>query len=210
MTTSFDKNILPEFDSIKDDDEIIQWTGKPVFVPYLLTNIWTMAFLLLFFGGNLIWLILDPTYGTKNDGSPHYALWGVSIVSTGYSLLFIINSVLSFGNTAYAYSTKRIMIRTGFIGTDFKTIDYDKIVQSEVNVNMIERVYNVGSVRFSAGDKDSKGNFVYDRFISIENPYEIFKLIKKTTVDIKTDFNYPNAMRPSENPGYNTQYKPKN
>lgn len=208
MTTTFDKNILPEFDSVKDDDETILWTGKPVFTPFVLTNIWSQAFLLLFFGGYLTWLILDPSFGTKWDGSPNYYLWGSSILFTAYSLLFIINSILSFGNTSYAYSTKRIMIRTGFIGTDFKTIDYDKIAQSEVNVNMVERIYNVGTIRFSAGDKDSQGRFLYDRFISIKDPYEIFKLIKKTTVDIKTDFHYPNAKRPNENPGYKTQYKP--
>ncbi|MCA9386301.1 hypothetical protein KC717_06675, partial [Candidatus Dojkabacteria bacterium] len=42
---------------------------------------------------------------------------------------------------------------------------------------------------------------------NIENPYEVFKFIKKVSHDIKTDIEYPNELRPKNNPGYNTDYK---
>ena len=29
------------------------------------------------------------------------------------------------------------------------------------------------------------------------------------SLDIQTDISYPNAMRPDNNPGYNTKYDPK-
>lgn len=32
-----DKNLLPEFDSIKDGAEEILWTDKPKFIPYMIT-----------------------------------------------------------------------------------------------------------------------------------------------------------------------------
>jgi hypothetical protein len=35
---------------------------------------------------------------------------------------------------------------------------------------------------------------------------EVFKMVKQTSVDIKTDYNYPNALRPETNPGYKTKY----
>jgi hypothetical protein len=101
------------------------------------------------------------------------------------------------------------MIRSGFIGVDFKTIDFDKIADSEVNVNIIERIYNVGTVKFSTGETNSKGKLIYQQFTSIKNPYEVFKLVKQIGVNIKTDYNYPNALRPDTNPGYKTKYKPK-
>lgn len=104
------------------------------------------------------------------------------------------------------------MMRTGFIGTDFKTIDYDKISDIEVNVNVIERIFNVGTVRFFSGrTQTDEGNTtkLYDKWISIKDPYDVFKLVKQTTVDIKTDFNYPNAIRPETNPGYKTKYERK-
>ncbi len=50
---------------------------------------------------------------------------------------------------------------------------------------------------------------LYDRWEAIQNPNEIFKQVKQVSVDIKTDYNYPNALRPPINPGYKTKYDKK-
>jgi hypothetical protein len=44
---------------------------------------------------------------------------------------------------------------------------------------------------------------------SIVDPYGVFNLFKKTSFDIKADINYPNALRPSQQEGYKTDYLPK-
>lgn len=41
----------------------------------------------------------------------------------------------------------------------------------------------------------------------VENPYEVYKLIQQTVVDITTDRQLPNQLRPEENPGYHTRYE---
>jgi len=102
------------------------------------------------------------------------------------------------------------MIRTGFIGTDFKTIDYDKISDIEVNVNVIERIFNVGTIRFFSGrslNHKKNSDKLTNRWIAIKEPYKIYKQVKEISVDIKTDISYPNALRPETNPGYQTKYK---
>ena len=38
--------------------------------------------------------------------------------------------------------------------------------------------------------------------------FEVYKLIQQTAVDITTDRQFPNQLRPEENPGYRTRYKP--
>ena len=58
----------------------------------------------------------------------------------------------------------------------------------------------VGDVYIKAVDSAS---VLYD----IKNPYQITAKLQKITMDIKTDVYYPNALRPDENPGYNTKYK---
>lgn len=101
------------------------------------------------------------------------------------------------------------MMRTGFIGTDFKSIDYDKISDIEVTVNVVERAFNVGTIKFFSGrtqTDDGVTSKLYDRWEAIPNVYEVFKKVKQVSVDIKTDYNYPNALRPEINPGYNTKY----
>lgn len=206
MSSTFDKNLLPEFDSVKDNDEEILWTGKPKFIPYVFRGLGAGLFTLAF---GIVWIL--TTINIKSDDgssvSPFFWLFGLLPLLQG--LYVFLNRLLSFSNTAYGYSNKRVMMRTGFIGTNFKTIDYDKISDIEVTVNIIERMYNIGSIRFFSGrTQTDEGNTtkLYDVWSAIENPYEVFKMVKQTSVDIKTDFNYPNALRPDTNPGYTTKY----
>jgi hypothetical protein len=154
-------------------------------------------------------MLTTINFKSDDGSSANPFLWLFGLLPLLQGLYVFLNRLLSFSNTAYGYSNKRIMMRTGFIGTDFKTIDYDKISDIEVTVNIIERIYNVGSIRFFSGrTQTDEGNTtkLYDVWSAIENPYEVFKMVKQTSVDIKTDFNYPNALRPDINPGYKTKY----
>lgn len=208
MSSTFDKKILPEFDSVKDNDEEILWTGKPKFIPYIFSGLGSGLFTLAF---GIVWVLVN--YNIKPDnvesGLGWNYFWLFGLIPLLQGLYVLLNRLLSFSNTAYGFSNKRVMMRTGYIGTDFKTIDYDKISDIEVTVNIVERMYNVGSIRFFSGrTQTNEGNTtkLYDVWSAIENPYDVFKMVKQTSVDIKTDFNYPNALRPETNPGYKTKY----
>jgi hypothetical protein len=206
MSSTFDKNLLPEFDSVKDNDEEILWTGKPKFIPYIFSGLGAGLFTLAF---GIVWMLTTINFKSDDGSSASPFFWLFGLLPLLQGLYVFLNRLLSFSNTAYGYSNKRVMMRTGFIGTDFKTIDYDKISDIEVTVNVIERMYNVGSIRFFSGrTQTDEGNTtkLYDVWSAIENPYEVFKMVKQTSVDIKTDFNYPNALRPDTNPGYKTKY----
>ena len=206
MSSTFDKNLLPEFDSIKDNDEEILWTGKPKFIPYIFSGIASGIYTIAF---GVIWLLVMTNINSDNDTNSVPFFWIFGLIPLLQGLYVFLNRLFSYSNTAYAYSNKRVMMRTGFIGTDFKTIDYDKISDIEVTVNVIERMYNVGTIRFFSGrteTDDGSTTKLYDSWSAVEKPYEVFKMVKQTSVDIKTDFNYPNALRPATNPGYKTKY----
>ena len=208
MSTPFDRNLLPEFESVKDADEEILWSGKPRFIPFIFSGLGVALYTLLF---GAVWVITSLNVPHQDDGMGRW-FWLFGLVAMAQGFFPWINKVLSFPNTVYAYSNKRVMMRTGFIGTDFKVIDYDKISDIEVTVNLLERMYNVGTVRFFSGrtksDEDSTSK-LYDTWTAISDPYGVFKLVKQTSVDIKTDYNYPNALRPDTNPGYKTKYEKK-
>jgi len=124
----------------------------------------------------------------------------------------MIRLVLVHRNTHYAITNKRLMLRSGFFGIDFKALDYDRIQNLEVNVGPLERMFNVGSIRAFTGEMMHSRNGsrqIFSEFTAIHEPYEVFKQIKQVSVDIKTDWNYPNKLRPEDNPGYNTKYQPK-
>ena len=203
------KNLLPEFDSVKDSDEEILCIEKPQFIPYIFSGLGTGLFTLAF---GIVWMLTTINFKSDDGSSASPFFWLFGLLPLLQGIYAFLNRLLSFSNTAYAYSNRRVMMRTGFIGTDFKTIDYDKISDIEVTVNLVERWYNVGSIRFFSGrteTDDGHTTKLYDVWSAIANPYEVFKMVKQTSVDIKTDFNYPNALRPDTNPGYKTSYNRK-
>ena len=209
MASTNDRNLLPAFESITDDKEEILWTGKPKFIPFIFTGV--LAGIVII-GFAIVWLLTARNWSSKSDGNLTSYFWLFGLIPLGAALVNFLKKVLSFSNTAYSYSDKRVMMRSGFIGTDFKTIDYDKISDIEVTVSVVEKMYNVGTIRFFSGrtqTDEGKTTKLYDSWSAIENPYEVFKMVKQTSVNIKTDFNYPNALRPDTNPGYNTKHEPK-
>lgn len=203
-----DPKLPPEFEAVIEPGEKILWTGRPVFWPFVLH-----AVPILIFG--LLWGLFDlGILGHAASGSKGrtdlfmyvfiflhaFPAWG----SIGYAIYLM----LVFGNTVYGYTNRRLLMRSGVIGTSFKSIDYDTIQELDVNVGIIDRLFGTGSIRAYSGRTTSKGARIWDQFVSIANPYDVFKAIKGVEVDVKTDWNYPNAMRPALNPGYKTDYKP--
>lgn len=202
------QNLLPEFDSVKDDDEDILWTDKPKFIPYTITALGLGTGVLIFLG---VYYAMTKNVKNSEGTTGIFSIWFAAIPVI-FFLWSFFRKIFSYKNTSYAFSNRRVMVRSGFIGTDFKIIDYDKISDIEVSVNFIERAFNVGTIKFFSGRTESNDGMttkIYDRWEAIANPYEVFKQLKKVSVDIKTDFNYPNALRPDTNPGYRTKYNPK-
>ncbi len=200
-----DQNIPPQFEAVRDQDESMLWIGKPVFVPFLCSGI---PFLVI----GLIWGAIDYFGFIRNMPAnmarfaiPFFAL---HLLPFWASILNMARLYLVFNNTCYAITNKRLLMRSGFFGIDFKAIDYDKIADIEVNVGPIENLFGVGTIQAFSGSSGDGRRRPCDQFVAIANPYEVFKQIKKVSVDIKTDWNYPNAMRPAENPGYQSKYDP--
>jgi len=100
----------------------------------------------------------------------------------------------------HAIINERVMMRSGFWGIDFNAVDYGKISDIQVTVNPLENILGVGAIRILVGKVTDKGNFHIDDFIAVKNPYEVFKKIKTVMVNIKTDWNYPNKLRPPGEP----------
>ncbi len=196
------QEIPPQFEAVRDADEEILWVGRPHLLPFLLQGA-------MFLVVGMAWGAMDYFGFIKNGFTKDtfsmifiavhlFPLWG--------SILNMIRLALVHQNTAYAITSKRVMFRTGFWGIDFKGIDYDQIKEFEINVNPIENLLGVGTLTAFSG-ATNEGKKVSNRFVGIPKPYEVFKMVKKVSVDIKTDWNYPNAKRPAINPGYNTSYK---
>lgn len=196
------------FEDIKDKDETIFWVGKPNALVFMASGLPFLAF-------GLAWGAFDLQFfsGVTHGGSFLVPFLLVHAAPCWLSILYMLWLLLAHNRTFYGCSNRRLLIKTGAIGTDIKTYDYDSISNLEVTVGPVEGMLGVGSIRFNTGQVVNGSNgsrSVTSSFRGIAEPYGVFKKIKQTAMDTKTDEYYPNAERPAENPGYATRYTPRN
>jgi len=203
-----DPKLPPEFEAVTEPGEQILWKGRPVFWPFVLHAVPFVLFGLFWGAMDLGIIGTAVTHSKGHDTLFLFAFGFLHAFPAWGSLGYAVYLVLVYGNTVYAYTNRRLMMRSGVIGTSFKSVDYDRIQELDVTVGVIDRLFGTGTVRAYCGRNTAKGARIYDQFVSIANPYEVFRAIKGVEVDVKTDWNYPNAMRPESNPGYQTEYKP--
>ncbi len=195
---------LEEILSLQEDEQIL-WKGKPNGKSFVLGRIFKMMPIAL------LWLVIDGgfifgiTYVGITEGLPFYAyiifivFFAVHLTPVWVWIASIVSAFRRLRNTEYAFTDKRVVIKSGYFG-GLQNIYYSDIASVNLSVGFFDRIFHVGDIviRTNAGDT----HMVED----IEDPYFICGRLQKITLDIKTDMQYPNDLRPEENHGYRTKY----
>lgn len=194
-----------QIEDIINKDEQILWRGKPKRKAYIFSSIFSM------FPFALIWLLFDGVFivamiATKAFSKmPVGAVFGIVIFFAFHLtpvwiwLGNIITASRGYKNLEYVFTNKRIIIRSGIIGIDFKNIYYSEIQSVNLKVGLIDKMLKVGDIYIKS---KNSSQVLFD----IDDPYFITQKLQEIVIDIKTDIEFPNGLRPEENPGYNTQY----
>lgn len=114
----------------------------------------------------------------------------------------VVKRVAGYKNISYAFTDKRIIIRSGLVGIDFKYIYYTDINTVQVSVGILDRLFKVGDIKITSNLQTA----VLD---DVTSPYQYADKIQTIVRDLKADMLYPNDLRPEENHGYNTKYSKK-
>lgn len=200
---------MRELQKVLDENEKILWEGRPQFLPFVFQG-WILISIvgILWTLGVLSIAVAQPKLGNLIFITPHF--WIGIVMIFGYPL----QKLLVYERMYYTITDKRVIIQKGIIGRDFRSIDFDKITDAEVNVGFMDKLFSKSSgsiLIFTPSSVVRTRNGITaipNRLSNIRNPYEVFKLFKKTSHDVKTDISYPNKFRPKENPGYKTTYSP--
>lgn len=128
------------------------------------------------------------------------AFFALHLLPLWLYILNIIKTMAGAKNIEYVFTDKRIIIRSGVIGIDFKNIYYSDVEGINCKVGIFDRMFKVGDLYIKALNQSAV-------LMNIETPYFYLQKLQKITLDIKTDIQYPNDLRPKENHGYNTEYK---
>lgn len=125
------------------------------------------------------------------------------------TFVFMLIRYFASKNVEYMMTDLRIYLVSGLFGKDVTNIEYREIKNLTVNVSPLENMLGLGTIILTPDSVNSDGGVSRRgiRMKHIKNPYEIYKRIKELSLDVTTDQYYPNALRPSENPGYGTKYK---
>ena len=194
---------LKNIEDVIGSDEQILWSGKPkkrAFLINAFTKMLPIALIWLLFDGAFIGLMI----GTMDEIPAPVKIFMVVFFLFHLMPVWIwLSNVLTANrqheNLEYAFTQKRIIIKSGIIGIDFKNIYYSEIDSVNLRVGLVDRIEKVGDIYIKS---IGGANVLYD----LENPYSLTEKLQKIVVDIKTDIQFPNNLRPAENDGYNTKY----
>ena len=129
--------------------------------------------------GVLMIIYHEPTMTDEEDmlvpGIITLCFWAI------VTLVAIVCVALWCSKTVYAWTNKRVLIRTGYIGVDYKSLDLNMVGALLVNVNVIDKMLrkNTGTIAFgsmaSPMTMQSTSKF---SFSFIHEPYQIYKEVK--------------------------------
>ena len=115
---------------------------------------------------------------------------GIYIVLIAFIMLL---TALHYKNVYYAYSNKRIIIRSGIFGVDYKSLDMSMIGATDVYVSLLDKIMkkNTGSLTFgsAASPVGGSNNASGYRFNHVTAPYETCKEIKSYIDSYKKSLN---------------------
>ncbi|MBO4982063.1 MAG: PH domain-containing protein [Lachnospiraceae bacterium] len=191
-------------DSIVTEDETVLFRCKPHRWAFALNkSVKMMPFA-------LIWLAFDSSFLLTLFKVPGKgALSGMALFLIPFFALHlmpvwiwlgnVISASKKWRNAEYIVTDKRIITQNGFVGREYSTAFYKEITDVQLRIQVLDRIFGVGDIYISTG----KGDLI---FYDVPNPHEIYQKLQRIILDIQTDIQFPNAMRPGNNPGYHTEY----
>ncbi len=95
------------------------------------------------------------------------------------AICFILTA-LWCNKTVYAVTNKRVLIRTGHIGVDYKSLDFSMLGAMTVNVTWVDKLFrsNTGFIAFGSMSSPLTNQGAKFTFSFVQNPYELYKEIK--------------------------------
>ena len=119
----------------------------------------------------------------------------------------ILFTVRRYKNTAYIVTDRAIYISGGVFTRNINVKPFAELSHINLHRGVFDQKFNVGDIIATTNQLTRNGKRATISISSISNYIDVYNMVKKLQTDIYTDVMYPNAKRPSENPGYNTEYK---
>ncbi len=201
--------MINELEKIIGPNEKVLYSGKPNKKCYVFESIFNP---MLPFA--ILWAIFDiSALGNFFSSTPDTMLTFLILFMLFHMMPVwiylggIIFIVKKYKNTSYVVTDRAIYISGGIFIKNINSKPFAELSHINLHRGVFDQMFNVGDIIATTSQLHSNGTPVTINISSISNYIEVYNLVKKLQTDIYTDVMYPNAKRPSENPGYNTEYK---
>lgn len=186
--------------------EHILWSGKPKKAPFITAQSLTMMPIAI------VWLCFDFTAISSivSSGNIQWFLLGffaLHLMPVWIWLGSMITAPKRWRNTNYYVTNRRIIIQGGLLALNEKSLFFKEIRSVQNKVGLYDKIFGTGSILFNAEMFSGKNRTTPPAFQCLENAQQVYERVQRTVLDIQTDMEYPNALRPEENPGYGTDYR---
>ena len=191
-------------------DETVVWQGTPNKNAYIINK----SMELMPFA--LVWLLIDgcliiniiASSGIDTGAIFFVGFFLIHLAPVWIWILQTLTAGKRWRNTAYAVTDKRILVRNGLVGYQFQSVYYTDIENVSLHVGIIDKMLGVGDIIIHVGgcNYNNGKQMLPPAIVDINEPEKVFSIVQRTIMDIQADIHYPNALRPDNNPGYQTTY----
>ncbi len=184
---NLENNEITLFDGVLDKDEKVIKVIKPnklkLFISWFMLAFWINVWIAIIG-------ILPMAIETQEPIGWEYYMIPVGIIV----LIFILTGIFAqiyYKNNFYAYTNARILIRSGIIGIDFKSLDMRYVGALNVRVGFWDKVLKqeTGTITFgSMSSPMASSKQVGYNFAHVEKPYELYKEMKQIVEEVKNQY----------------------
>lgn len=187
--------------------ETILWKGKPQKKGFIVSR--SLSLLPI----AVIWLILDlnillPALGQGDMLGFIIPFFALHLMPVWLWLGNALTARKRWKNTAYYATNRRLIIQTGYLAVNETSVSYKDIHNLQTRIGLLDKLFGTGDIFIDDGYYHSKRRTPLHMLEDLDDPQQVYNRLQKIVLDIQTDIEFPNAYRPEENPGYNTQYRP--
>ena len=188
--------------------EAILWRGKPKRGAFIATKSLTMLPIAV------VWLCLDLNILIPALAEGEMMLFLIPFFALHLMPVWIwLGSMISAGrrwkNTAYYVTNRRVILQGGFFAVNETSLFYKDLRNVRVRIGLLDKLFRTGDIVLDGGGSlNRRDQTNLSAMEDLEQPHEVYNRIQKIILDMQTDMEYPNALRPTDNPGYRTDYRP--
>ncbi|MDO8499161.1 MAG: PH domain-containing protein [bacterium] len=178
---------MSHISNILETNEKVVWQGKINRKVAVMSHFITIIIYLAIVG---FLFSLGVIHYTSNDQAKQINGSTIGMIVLLFMLFTTAMSFLSNMVAEYAITQKRVVLKYGLIGADFKSVYFDQIKNIMVDVGLIGKIFGTGTVNIDIGATETfvtsgkvggvRTKPVYDVLKDIDNPYEVYKLLQQS------------------------------